>query len=241
MIFTYWTAGVTLTEQSMPEEAIAAWTSRFPDFTVFSDEQVLPLLEPWGREVTNLFQDIRIPACRSDVARLVLLRTYGGLYVDADCGPGAGDRLTLLFERLSRYELIVFDESVDKPQYRHTCITTGALVARANTGVLDTLIRNALSNLAQHREKELSSVNGRADYTIYKLTGPWMIWHELFQPATLGGELKSQYRDRVSIWPYDRSECNRPVLTDRHNSYRTPKAHWSRREKTEPLFLSSED
>ena len=236
MIFSYWTAGVPDTGNAMPKKAVVEWKRHSPEFTVFSDAEVLPLLKTWDGE--GMFEDIRIPACRSDIARLVLLYEYGGLYVDAHCAPGALDRLALLFERLSKYELVVFDESVDSPEYRFTCMINGVLCARAKANVLDTLIRRAFSNLRRHRARELSSGGRHVSYSIYKLTGPWMIWHELFRRATIGGELKPRYRDCVAIWPYDRSPAKRPVRTDQHGGYRHI-AHWSEREKTEPLFLAT--
>jgi hypothetical protein len=206
---------------------------------VFSDEQVLPLLEQWGDEAATIFQDVRIPACRADVARLVLLHKYGGLYVDAHCAPGAPDKLALVLARLSGCELIIFDESAHLSEHRHAWIMNSVLCARANAHVLDTLIRRAFLNLAQHRQLECVSRQDRVEYEIYKLTGPWMIWHELFQRSPIGAELKPQYRDRVSIWPFDSSADTQPVHIYQHNGYRTPATHWSRRQKTERLFLST--
>ena len=34
----------------------------------------------------EVYQRIRIPACKSDIARLVALYEWGGLYVDCHCG-----------------------------------------------------------------------------------------------------------------------------------------------------------
>jgi mannosyltransferase OCH1-like enzyme len=57
------------------------------------------------------YQNIRIPACRSDIARLVALHEWGGLYVDCHCGIRDAKRIGQLLGFLDSMELIVFTEN----------------------------------------------------------------------------------------------------------------------------------
>jgi hypothetical protein len=236
LIFCYWTTGEPPHDHQIPAAGVAAWKERFPDFTVFSDEHVMPLLEEYGEDAIALYRSIRIPACRSDIARLLLLRAHGGVYIDAHCAPGASGPLTQLLSLLSGVDLVVFDESVDSPEYRHTCIINGILGARVGAPVLDVLIRRALIRLDRHRRRERLAAPAHVPYSIYKLTGPWIIWHELFHKVPVGADLKPHYCDRVAIWPWRPDSEQRPIVTSRHSSYHTPVSHWSEREKHEPLF-----
>ncbi len=236
MIFSFWTASGSCASNWSLAEGIAEWRALCPDYTVFSEEQVAPLLEPYGDEAATLFRRIRIPACKSDVARLVLLHRYGGLYVDAHCAPGAADQVSLVFDWLRRWDIVLFDESAYLPEYRHTWLLNGVFGARAGSDLLDMLIRQAFANLAEHGKRELASPEAHVEYNIYKLTGPWMIWHAFFERTPIGGELKGEYRDRVVIWPFDGASDKQPVRTYKYGGYRTEDALWSRRQLTERLF-----
>jgi hypothetical protein len=236
MIFSYWTDESAMAGAWRPTEAIAAWRARHADFMMFSDDAVAPLLERWGPGAASLFRAIGIPACQSDLARLALLHEYGGLYVDAHCAPGSATALEAVFARLATHELILFDESAHLTTHRHTWILNGVLAARAGSEVLASLMERALANLGEHRKSELAAAGRHLDYDIYKLTGPWILWHEVFDRVVTGGAVKAKYRDRIFIWPFDGASHSQPVLTYRHGEYRMSSRHWSRRQLTEPLF-----
>ncbi|MEO6923363.1 MAG: hypothetical protein ABI142_06010, partial [Bryocella sp.] len=87
-VFSYWTTDDAPHRHPMPKEAELAWRTRVGEFTVFGDAAVEAALLAWGTDAVETFRGIGIPACRSDLARLVLLFQHGGLYVDAHCGPG---------------------------------------------------------------------------------------------------------------------------------------------------------
>jgi mannosyltransferase OCH1-like enzyme len=235
-VFSYWTDGFRGANTWKPQLGVDQWTARMPDYRLFSDADVVPLLSLWGKEAARLFEEIRIPACRSDVARLVLLREFGGLYVDMHCAPGDCNKLSLVFDKLASCDLVIFDESFYSTIDRHTAILNGVLAARPATEILDQLISAALVNLAAHRSAENAAGQAHVAYDIYKLTGPWMIWHELFRRTENGGELRPEYSDRVTLWPIDGDCEDQPVLTDRHNGYRRGDDHCTARQKTECLF-----
>jgi mannosyltransferase OCH1-like enzyme len=241
MIFSFWTDRGQAGRQVRPLDGFSNWKSRFPDYTVFSDQDVIPLLGQWGDDATSIFQDIRIPACKADLGRLVLLYNYGGLYVDAHCAPGPDDQLAAVLARLAQFDLVLFDESFYEEEYRHTWILNGVLAARAGAPVLARIIDRALTNLRNHKQAERLSSKGLVEYDIYKLTGPWIIWHEIFNRCQItgGGEFKPEYKDLVSIWPFVASKQEQPVIVHHYNEYRKPlEVHWSRRQQKEPLFAN---
>ncbi|MEO7177393.1 MAG: hypothetical protein ABIW83_00975 [Allosphingosinicella sp.] len=213
------------------------WRDAHPTYRVYSDADVLPFLEQWGGGAAELFQSIRIPACRSDVARLVLLFCHGGLYVDAHCGPGDPHSLERLLAEIAARDLVLFDESSEWSQYRYTGLFNGVLGARAGLPVIERLIGRALRNLAAQRRAEQRARGAPTDYCIYKLTGPWILWHELFRRRGTDGQLKRAYRDRVTIWPVRHKRADEAIHMFRHNRYRRRGAHWSERQLTEPLFV----
>ena len=98
MLFTYWTSP-TLEEPPSGK----AWRVQYPGFRIFCDDDVRPLLSPGH---LHHYDKIALPACRSDLARLVLLREYGGLYVDAHAGPTQGERLAETLDALASVELV---------------------------------------------------------------------------------------------------------------------------------------
>lgn len=239
MIFGYWTAGARPNGALPPRRARAAWKSQFATYRVFGDEHVRPLLQARSAEAAALFDDICIPACRADIARLALLHRYGGMYVDAHCAPGDPELLALVFERMRDWELILFDERPNKRRYRHIWILNSMICGHANSALLDGLLRSALFNLERHRAKERLNGSGHVEYEIYSLTGPWMILSDLFDATPYGAELQPQYRDRVLILPLNEPPGPRPVHLYTYNSYRKGALHWSKRQLVEPLFRSA--
>ncbi len=83
-----------------------------PDLSVVlaSDEVVLELLSKTRPAIAEVYKDIRVPACRSDIGRQLLLEVYGGWYLDVDIkceGPLHGfnlDRPIAVF-RDDRFQL----------------------------------------------------------------------------------------------------------------------------------------
>jgi mannosyltransferase OCH1-like enzyme len=237
MIFGFWTDGTTPTSaDTVPRTAEAAWQAAWPGYRVWRDPDVRPLLARWGDDAVALYDAIRIPACRSDVARLVLLHQHGGLYVDLHAAPGDPARLRTVIDRLVTAELVIFDESADRENDRHTWLMNGALAARPGSPALAAILRVALNQLRAHRAEERRAYDTHVAYSIFDLTGPAVIWHELFDRVPNGGALKPTYCDRVAIWPVDAAAPDQPLYFHRHAGFRPMMRHWSERQKIEPLF-----
>src|SRR5262245_36599709 len=77
-IFAYWDTR----DHTILTEMIAAWREHFSQFFLIGDHDVLPLIDRYFPIYTDLYEKIRLPAAKSDVARLLALYEFGGLYVD---------------------------------------------------------------------------------------------------------------------------------------------------------------
>src|SRR6056297_2458942 len=81
-IFFFWHDLSTLPPKFEENSRIAralhpGWT-----VTVIDDARARAEILEYDKDLHDLYCRIRVPACRSDIARLVLLHRYGGWYVD---------------------------------------------------------------------------------------------------------------------------------------------------------------
>jgi mannosyltransferase OCH1-like enzyme len=224
MLFTFWT-GSTIAEPS----SVAAWRDRFPSFTMFNEDDAINLIDSAMHR--DLFKKIRIPSCKSDIARLLLLRHYGGFYIDAHSGPSNGDRLAETIEYLSHFDLTLFSASWE----RGFNFMNGFLLARRNAPVLDLIIRNAFENLVQHAKRE-SETQDHVPYNIIQLTGSAVILRCIFDATPTGWSMKPEYKDKIGFVVMPTSNSHGFHVAS-HNNYRKPGSHWSERQKNERLFV----
>jgi hypothetical protein len=235
VIFTYW-AGPDGALPSNVVASVSAWRSRFPEFKVFSDVDAVACLKRIMPEYVGLYNRIRLPACKSDVARLLLLHEYGGLYVDAHVGPGDGDRLARILSKLANYELIVFEKVWERKDADDVHAVNTVLAARRSTEIVPMLILSAMLNLSAHAAKEAVTV-GYVPYNIYVLTGAWDLSVRLFDRSKRPIVLKDCYAHRVYVQELNRDSELAGLLLYAHYGYRAPGQHWSERQQHERLFL----
>lgn len=209
-------------------EAFGVWRERYPSFALFRDEDVLPLLDcDLYRE---LYKRIRIPACKSDIARLALLREYGGLYVDSHIGPSAGEALAETLSHLARYELILFSQGWSSGFN----FTNGVLAAHRRAPVFDLMIDMAFENLIAHKKRE-EQTSEHVKYHIFNLTGTQVMVSTMFEHVDGAWGLKPDYRDKVQFHVME-SGWSAGFHVYRYQGYRKPGQHWSERQLVERLF-----
>jgi len=229
MIFTYWTSP----EASDPPSA-ESWRSQFPGFKVFGDPDVLPLLESEAHRA--LYSLISIPACKSDIARLVLLREHGGLYVDSHCGPSNQGKLLETVLLLARFDLILFDR-ISREDAGYLPLVNSAMAARRGTPVLSGLIASAFSNLSRQWELE-QATQAYVPYNIFALTGAWDISVQLFDTLAQPIQLRHAYKQNVFVYEMQRGADPGFTLYEFYE-YRKPGTHWSERQQVERLFKTT--
>lgn len=239
MIFTFWTsADPDAAAENTGGEidgAVKDWSSAFPEFRVFNDDEVARLLQSRDAELLAVYNAIRIPACRSDLARLVLLYEYGGLYIDAHVGTGDSQVLASVLEKLSTFELIIFDKTWEHKKADDIHIINTMICARRRSEVINTLIESAFANLIGHRAIERSTPE-YVPYNIFVLTGAADITDRIFDQSALPRVMRSEFAEKVHVERLvDRDRL--PFFPYKHYAYRQPGSHWSERQKVERLFL----
>jgi hypothetical protein len=230
MLFTYWNNP----KLDLPPSAVI-WQERFPHFSVFGDKDVLPLLE--SDQLRELYVRISLPACKSDIARLLLLRKHGGLYLDAHAAPVDGDQLAETLGLLSSYELLLFSKTWQAKTATDSHLMNTVIAARRNAPTLTHLIITALANLV--RQQKLEQEKGYVPYHLFSLTGTKVIMDCFFKRTNNVLELSPEFADRV--YSYKMTSPSSPgfKLYQFYN-YRKPGDHWSERQKSERLFLIDE-
>ncbi|PRY25949.1 glycosyl transferase-like sugar-binding protein [Aliiruegeria haliotis] len=86
-IFYYWDDPSQVPPRFMANIRIARAMNYDWDVHLLGDDVVETEIAAFDPELLAQYRRIRIPACRSDIARLVLLYRHGGWYLDADIEP----------------------------------------------------------------------------------------------------------------------------------------------------------
>ena len=108
VIFAYWDRS----DHTILAEMIAAWREHFPQFVMLGDHDILPLIHRYFPMYIDIYEKIRLPAAKSDVARLLALYEFGGLYVDCHDGIRDVDELKRLLACLNECEAILMDRRI---------------------------------------------------------------------------------------------------------------------------------
>src|ERR1700739_3752711 len=104
-VFSYWTDN----DQTVHNDLINDWGAEFPQFTIFGDAEVRPLIVRYFPDRMELYDNICIPTARSDIALLLLLYEFGGLYIDCHCGIRDAEEIRTLLSSLGNYDAIFVD------------------------------------------------------------------------------------------------------------------------------------
>jgi mannosyltransferase OCH1-like enzyme len=228
-VLAYWDRD----DRSMISQFVADWSAAFPHLRVAGDEDVVPLIERHASGFVDLYKAIRFPAAKGDVARLLLLYEFGGLYVD--CGMGLADLATVkrLLATLEREaEVILVDRGQQwgaRPAEAHRLIN-GIIFSRPRNDLVLAVLRQALANLAAYKESEAC---GSTPISIWRLVGAGVLNRAILTPGN-NREIQAEYRRRVRIV----REEDVGIVRARYQTYSDPSQHWSNREKVEPLFLT---
>jgi hypothetical protein len=227
--FAYWDSP----DHSVLAPFISEWLAEFPKFRVLDDREVEPLINRIHPEHTNVYRRIRIPAAKSDIARLAALFEFGGLYIDCHCGLRDHSGLTFLLDRLRHFEVVLWQRSfIDRPRPKNEIrLINGIIIARPRSEIIQTILMAALANLRQHEREETC---GNFRYDIAQMTGPGCFSEVLTVPGSGNTQLKPHLKDRIFFVPEDES----PICRNKYIAYRRDEAcHWSNRQKREPLFI----
>lgn len=225
--FTYWDSDDFSPLSSVMEH----WRAEIGEFFIVGDQEVIKALKKIDYSAVSIYQKIRIPAARSDLARLVMLYRNGGLYVDSHCGINDRRGVSEVLRQAYTERLILVDQSrAAKPRPLENILPINAMIAGGKgSALLLRTINRVIENLHfQHREE---AVNGFVPYDLLQLTGPKNIRDTLLSDASLSSV---NYPNAFTLL----SEDDFAVQRYRYKISNGRSAHWSERQRTELLFDS---
>ena len=234
-VFAYWDSD----DHTLIEEMKAEWRSAFPNFKIFGDSDIIPLIAEVQPDFIETYRRIRLASAKSDIARLLVLYRFGGLYVDCHTGVVSREGILALFDRLNKFDHIFVNRSLQYSrgqleilprqldEYR---LISAMIMSRPGGPHFLQMARQAMANLTWKRQVEAR--DGFAPYSLWFLCGPHLVQSMTIQPGSCNREVRRDLAHRVEII----REEEFPVVRNRYGSYRAPGNHWSEREKTELLF-----
>lgn len=226
-VFSYWTGD----DLSIHSELISEWRTEFPQFQIFGDAVVTKLIEQYFPERLALYNSVRIPAAKSDIALLTLLYEFGGLYIDCHCGILDANGIRALLDQLFEWDAIFVNRRLrQKPAHDADIIMliNSMIFARPKLKVTFRILEQALENFAVEFAKE--ERDGFIGYDIWSLSGPGLISAMLLEAGSYGRALRWDYRDQVRII----REEDAPIRRGRFRNYSSLSIHMSERQKVEP-------
>jgi hypothetical protein len=77
-VFSFWTEN----DIAVHNDLINHWRAEFPQFKIFGDAEFRLLMTRYFPDRIELYDNVCIPTAKSDIALLLLLYEFGGLYID---------------------------------------------------------------------------------------------------------------------------------------------------------------
>jgi hypothetical protein len=232
-VFSFWTGA----DLSAHEGLIAHWRSEFPQFAIYGDADVRRLIARDFPDRLELYDDIRIPTAKSDVALLILLYELGGLYIDCHCGYTDAGSVRSLLASLLEFDAVFVDRILSheaRPVDEHLVINS-IVFARPRFELLRKSYGQALANFARQRDRERAE--GFTPYDVWSLSGPGLVTAMLMEPGSFNRDVRAEYWGRIM---FVREEVA-PIRRDRFRGYSAASVHWSLRQKSEGLFVAFDD
>lgn len=226
-VFTYWDQADTSPIVDFKNH----WIKEGAQLRIVGDNEVVKILENYFPLFVGKYLKISIPACRSDLARILGLYQYGGLYVDSHCGIVDYQKLYHLYGQLDRYKLVFARQSSQPLELSASlCLTNAIIFAQPGCEVLLNVARSIVSNLIKHHDREAEA--GFKPYSIFELSGPSNIENCLSEIRDNKSDVHDDGMGQIMIV----SEEHLPVKRYMYPAKLPQSAHWSQRQKTELLF-----
>ncbi|MGU3560226.1 glycosyltransferase [Methylobacterium radiotolerans] len=225
--FTYWNTNDT----SPLDDVIVHWSQRVGELAILGDLDAIRVLDGINRSFVDTYERLRIPAARSDVARLAILYDRGGLYIDSHCGI-VGENILEVLNRAKNTPVMLVNQSrmqFSRPVGHLNFINAIIAGGKKSRHLLDILLR-IIDNLERHREYE--RVKGFKPYNLLDMTGPSNINALTLDFGGGGAGVRDTLHNHVQVEEEDEMPIRRYQFKLKSNG-----AHWSERQKTERLFV----
>ena len=134
---------------------------RYDDWTitVATDDLALAVLERYWPELAVHYPRIRVPACRSDIARVALLWAYGGWYVDFDTKI-VGD----LRPYYGNSDVFVFVDG-NRKHFERGDVLNGFMCLQRRSPLAEEMLRRIIQNVQ----------NGTDVHRVMAFAGPYLL------------------------------------------------------------------
>jgi hypothetical protein len=225
-VFAYWDSA----DDSKIGRMLEDWRRHFPSFQVLGDRDVVALFERHFPQLVELYLALNLPAAKADVARLLALYEWGGLYVDCHYGIIDADRIRQLINQLDRYEAIFVDRAMPPRKPDNHWLVNGCMLGRPKSPLFLTMTLQVLTNLVRQRQAELET--GFSPYNIFVLTGSDVVTGVVCEPRTDFRVVRHDMAERILIVP----EEELPIERGRWRTYTIQGQQWHVRQQNEPLF-----
>ncbi len=246
-IFAFWDNS----DQALIRDFHDHWKSSFPNFKIYTDEEVLSLLNNYFPKFVKYYKYINIPAAKSDIARLLILYDRGGVYIDCHCGYRRHEDVKEIMIKAAASNICLVDNGnrrIFRPP-ETIMISNSIIFSKPKKKIVYLLLIMALRNIRTQWNRQKSGE--QLNYNIWKLTGPALYNSIIFgkldhifdnpdfrhMPNLKNWQfsetdLKDKYSGEISII----REEDLPIFRGFFSGYRAPGQHWSERQKIEPLF-----
>lgn len=197
---------------------------------------VVPILQREAPDQVDLYQALRLPAARADIARLALLLDRGGLYVDCHCGMRDPAEVHALLADLGHLDLIVMRRNPATvppgPDGPRPVLMNGVMAARPGAPILREMLLTVLENLERHLQDLAEADGAPVPYDIWSMLGGWVLTNLVLEAAASYRDFRRALRGKVRILPHE--SC--PIRVSAHKRSYNGTRHWSRVQAEEPLL-----
>lgn len=215
-IFFYWTGSKIPEEIKKNVENYKKINNDYQVEIIMDDNLFLDKAKYDFPSLTNLFNKISIPSCKSDIARLLILYYFGGIYVDCN---------TIPLKCFNDFYVTIKDKDfVISFNYNNLDYSTRVLFSSKESSVLKEILIKITNNLENlfNLEKE-SNIN--IEYNILLLTGTGPFNDVLGRNGDV-----DKFDDNSDIIKH--YGCN---MEHHHN--KNFEKHWSNLQKKQKLFI----
>lgn len=167
-IFFYWHDKILNDELIIN---IENYKKTYPDFNikVLCDEDMDEYYHDFP-ELCNMYKNINIAACKSDIIRILALYKHGGIYIDLHTTPvpyipNNGSSIRRLFEKNKHYDVIIPRNYYDNYDMKFT-----VLISKKEATFLFDVIQIMTKNLRDQYNNE-KNANKYISYNIFFITG----------------------------------------------------------------------
>lgn len=174
--------------------------------------------------LVKLFNQISIPTCKSDIARLLVLYYYGGIYIDCNTGPVKS--FDNFYNEHLNYDFII------SFNYINSDYSTRIMMSKPKSKIIFDILNIISTNL--HNQFVAESINDQhVSYNILILTGTGP-FYEL-----LGRANSKELFEKYNMTTFDDNSeiVSHYACNMKHHHTENFYKHWSRVQLIQKLFI----